>query len=132
MSEAIIFGFTDGLFEAVLPTLEQPTIPSKPPVIAPQSKRLPLIFLIFIRAILFFICFLEVKSPGLHDYELTVGNLGEARLIEAEVRLDHLRRQAPQPLVKRDVLENVRGEHLQEDRVGVAGVLDIMRAFEGT
>ena len=27
--------------------------------------------------------FLEVKLHGLHDYELLVGNLGEARLIEA-------------------------------------------------
>ena len=27
--------------------------------------------------------FLEVKLQGLHDYELFVGNLGEARLIEA-------------------------------------------------
>jgi starvation-inducible DNA-binding protein len=33
-----------------------------------------------------------------------VGNLGEPRLIEAQVRLDHLHGQAPQPLVKRDVL----------------------------
>jgi hypothetical protein len=43
------------------------------------------------------------------------------------VRLDHLRGQAPQPLVKRDVLENVTSEHLQEYRVGVPGVLDIVR-----
>jgi hypothetical protein len=27
--------------------------------------------------------FLEVKLQGLHDYELFVGNLGQARLIEA-------------------------------------------------
>jgi len=27
--------------------------------------------------------FLEVKLQGLHDYELFVGNLGDARLIEA-------------------------------------------------
>jgi hypothetical protein len=30
-------------------------------------------------------------------------------------------------LVKRDVLENIGGEHLQEYRVGVPGVLDIVR-----
>jgi starvation-inducible DNA-binding protein len=35
---------------------------------------------------------------------VVVGNLGEPRLIEAQVRLDHLHGQAPQPLVKRDVL----------------------------
>jgi hypothetical protein len=33
------------------------------------------------------------------------------------VRLDHLRGQAPKPLVKGDVLENVTGEHFQEYRV---------------
>jgi hypothetical protein len=34
-------------------------------------------------------------------------------------------------LVERDVLENVRGEHLREYRVGVASVLDIMRGVRG-
>src|SRR5580692_7583047 len=42
--------------------------------------------------------------------------------------LDHLRRQPPQPLVQGDVLENVSGEHLQEYRIGVPGVLNIMRS----
>jgi hypothetical protein len=42
-----------------------------------------------------------------------------------------MRRQAPQPLVKRDVLENVSGEQLQEYRVGVPSVLDIMRGVGG-
>jgi hypothetical protein len=69
----------------------------------------------------------EVKLQGLDDYELLARNLGEARLVEAQVRLNHRRRQASQPLVKRDVLENVRGEHLEEYRVGVPSVLDIMR-----
>jgi hypothetical protein len=68
---------------------------------------------------------------GLHDNELFVGNLGEGRLIEAQVRLDHLRRQAPEPLVKRDVLENVGGEHLQEYRIGLPRVLDIMTGVGG-
>ncbi len=62
---------------------------------------------------------------------LFVWNPGEARLVEAQVRLDHSGRQPPQPLVERDVLENVRGEHLQEYRVGVASVLDIMRGVGG-
>jgi hypothetical protein len=73
----------------------------------------------------------RTSTRSRQDYELFVGNLGEARRIEAQVRLDHLRRQPPQPLVKGDVLENVRGEHLQEDRVGVPRVLDIMRGVGG-
>src|SRR5260221_11256221 len=45
--------------------------------------------------------------------------------------MDALRRQAPQPLVKRDVLENGTGEHLKESRVGVPSVLDIMPGVGG-
>ena len=71
--------------------------------------------------------FLGFKLQGLDDYQLFVGNFGQAHLIKAQVRLDHLRRESPQPLVEGDVLENIRGEHLQEYCVGVAGVLDIVR-----
>jgi hypothetical protein len=67
----------------------------------------------------------------LQDFQLLSRNLLQARLIEAQVRLNDFRRGASEPFIERDILQDVRGEHLQEDHVGVAGVLDIVAGVGG-
>jgi hypothetical protein len=62
---------------------------------------------------------------ALHYSHLFGRNFGEGRGIETQVRLDQ------QPLVERDVLERAGGEHLQENDIGVASVLDIMAGVGG-
>jgi hypothetical protein len=63
----------------------------------------------------------ELQYPHLFG-----GNFGEGHAVETKVRLDHLRRQTSQPLVKRNILECASGKHLQENDVRIAGVFDIV------
>ena len=72
------------------------------------------------------------KQQELHDFQLLGRNLLQARPIEAQVRLNDFRRGATEPLIERDILQDLRGEHLQEDHVGVPGVLDIVAGIRGT
>jgi hypothetical protein len=63
----------------------------------------------------------ELQYPHLFGW-----NFGEGHAVETKVRLDHLRRQTSQPLVKRNILECASGKHLQENDVRIAGVFDIV------
>ena len=62
------------------------------------------------------------KQQELHDFQLLGRNLLQARPIEAQVRLNDFRRGATEPLIERDILQDLRGEHLQEDHAGGADV----------
>jgi hypothetical protein len=70
-------------------------------------------------------------SRKLQHCQLLGRNLLQARLVEAQVRLNDFRRGASEPLIERDILEDLRGEHFQEDHVGVAGVLDVVTGIGG-
>jgi hypothetical protein len=72
-----------------------------------------------------------LKNQLGQDSQFFCGNLGDVRVTEAEMRFHHLGGELTQSVVQRHVLDFWGSQHLQEDQVCAAGVLDVVAGHLG-